>query len=278
MTVVEPVRCSIVSGSICLAVAIDPLVQLVNERLDSLVEVLSRPRRKRPRDPEVRSLLATIYTQLSMARDSVLEIEAARQRLRQALAEADPKKLGLDAALQLNARLRELLIEFGDDPYLLSCYEEEVAFGKRPNEPVGSISWHSLYADKAPAAVNVQLQGADPIPNQRTALRNRLLALHRARWHFYGLDRGRASVKGRYMAYLAGLLLLLGIGLCAGIIISDKHHIWPQVLFVAFAGAIGSSISGAFKLRDQITTIGQLRAFAPALLAQPLIGAVAGLT
>jgi hypothetical protein len=250
---------------------------VVDQRLGELLRLLSQGRWKPPFDPELRSLLAQIYTHLSIVRDCLMQDPVARQRVQQLLATVEPETLGLNAALQLSARLKELLIEFGDDDYLLSSYEEEVAFGRRPNEPVGSISWHSLYGEDVPAGVTAAYEGADMTVAQRASLRSRLLALQRTRWHFYELDRGRASVKGRYMAFLAGLLLVVGAGLIAGIIVSDSDHIWPQVLFTAFAGAVGSSISGAFKLRDQIATIGQLRAFAPALLAQPLVGAAAGL-
>lgn len=249
----------------------------LDAQLTSLAEILSRPPWKQPRDVELRSLLGTLFLQVSIARDLGVAKQGVRDPILDAIRGVKVAELGLDAALRLTARLKDLLIKFGDDLYLLSCYEEEVAFSRRPHEPVGSISWTSLYGDGTPAAVRQLSQGQEVKCEQRKALRDRLLALNRARWHFYDLDRARAGVKGRYMLYLAVVLVILIVGFSIGINVAAPHHIWSQILLAALAGAIGSSLSGAFKLRDEVSTIGQLRGFGPAIAVQPLVGATVGL-
>lgn len=74
--------------------------------------------------------------------------------------------------------MKELSIEFADGRYLLAASEEEMALGQRAHEPIGSISWHSLYGDDIPKAVTDYYAGARPPTADRKGLRARLLALH----------------------------------------------------------------------------------------------------
>lgn len=50
-----------------------------------------------------------------------------------------------------------------------------------------------------------------------------------------------------------------------------------RTILASFAGALGGSVSGAYRLRDQIEGLNEMRAFKPALWVQPLVGAAAGL-
>jgi hypothetical protein len=82
-------------------------------------------------------------------------------------------------------------------------------------------------------------------------------------------------MKARHLWLLSPVLLVLigafatSIGLAGG----D----WRVILLAALAGGVGAGLSGAFKLRDQVRNINDLRALRPALVVQPLLGAAAGL-
>ena len=62
----------------------------------------------------------------------------------------------------------------------------------------------------------------------------------------------------------------------AAIAFADDTTAW-QVVVAGLAGALGSVLSGFFKLRDKLSKLRELRSFDGAVLAQPLVGATAGL-
>jgi hypothetical protein len=254
----------------------DEFDKAVTPWLDGLMARINRPAWRWPYDPELRWLLLSLYETVARARDVGLTDEAARQPILQSLQALQPDKLRLEATLELGNRLREILMTYGDAAYLLSAFEEDDAYAKGPNTPAGAVSWKSLYGDSLPAAVVKLREDSAPSDQELDSFRVRLQALQRTSWHFYELERSRSSVKSKYMLLLAAILLLSIGGLCAGMDLATNGVGW-QILLAAFAGGIGSLVSGAFKLRDQVATVAQLRAFAPAILVQPLVGATAGL-
>lgn len=48
-----------------------------------------------------------------------------------------------------------------------------------------------------------------------------------------------------------------------------------RTMLAALAGALGATLSGGLRLRDQLENLNELRAFAPAAAVQPLLGATA---
>jgi hypothetical protein len=56
-----------------------------------------------------------------------------------------------------------------------------------------------------------------------------------------------------------------------------QGDLWKPIVLAADAGALGATLSGVFRVRDQLRRLDELRAFHPAMYVQPLIGACAGL-
>jgi hypothetical protein len=71
------------------------------------------------------------------------------------------------------------------------------------------------------------------------------------------------------------LVLTAGFGLSA-VIVAAGPQFWRQVLFATAAGALGSTLGGALKLRD-LFEMDDVRRFSHAIALQPIIGAAAGL-
>jgi hypothetical protein len=106
--------------------------------------------------------------------------------------------------------------------------------------------------------------------------RHRLAALRWARSDHYRRHRARQRMKKRYLwwigAVLAVLLLPMGFFLRR-----DQGVVLDDVLLTAFAGAVGATVSGTYKLRDELVRGSELREFSPAIVVQPLLGAAAAL-
>ncbi len=70
--------------------------------------------------------------------------------------------------------------------------------------------------------------------------------------------------------------LVVGVAATVAVLHSGGGGI-ARAILAALAGALGGTVSGAYRLRDQIENLNEVRAFKPALWVQPLIGAAAGL-
>ena len=90
--------------------------------------------------------------------------------------------------------------------------------------------------------------------------------------------RAKAALKDLYLKHLTLVLVpfLLGLGTIALVSTTGSHSVWRAFAVAALAGALGSTLSGVLRLRDQLLRMDELRAFKPAMLVQPLVGASAG--
>jgi hypothetical protein len=84
-------------------------------------------------------------------------------------------------------------------------------------------------------------------------------------------------VKAHFLARLAVALLVFLAGFAAAIGVAGSGNIWSEVSLAVFAGAIGASLSATIKIRDRVRRTLELRALAPLVVIQPVIGATAGL-
>jgi lipopolysaccharide export LptBFGC system permease protein LptF len=89
--------------------------------------------------------------------------------------------------------------------------------------------------------------------------------------------RARAALKYQYLTRLAPVLLVLLVGLGVAVNFATKGNFLETILLTACAGALGSTLSGVFKVRDQLVRLNELRGFWPAMRVQPIVGACAGL-
>jgi hypothetical protein len=248
--------------------------------IDKVLDLLSRSRTPWSGgvgDPEVRKHLDRISAAVRDA--SRLEEKGAFEqgggdRLR-ALLSIEPDSLrDLDAVLEVNERWDQLLIEVGDEDYIFPLLESEHA---RRDTGTPVVTWRTLYGAGQPKSLASYLKGEDVTEQDLAAARNRLAALYRTRLSWYLLYRARARMKGRILLWLAVALGIL-VGLFAlTIAIAESGSTWSDLLLAGVAGAVGATMSGTFKLRDQVAGLNALREFKAIAVVQPLLGAASAL-
>ena len=246
-----------------------------------LNDLLSQPSRVPWRgvwDPEVRKHVNRICIAIDNAERlheaGVFKKHRAEQRLR-ALLGVEPDLLrDLDVALEVNERWDQLLIEVGDVDFIFSLLESEHARG---DTGTTVLTWRTLYGADEPESLTQYLNGEDVSEKGLAAARHGLAALSRTRLNQYLLYRARAKMKGRVLLWLAMALAVL-VGLFAlTIAIAESGSTWSDLLLAGVAGAVGATMSGTFKLRDQIVSLNALREFKAIAVVQPLLGAAAAL-
>jgi hypothetical protein len=257
------------------------LDEAVNRRIRELQRAFSRRRLGIlwRLDPELRHILARILRAVEDAlqlRDARKLDESAQQAIARILLDAEDLRT-VDAAAEVVDAFDQILIAHGDDTYLycLLSYEswEERRRAKRQAAP--TVGWSELF----PKAELSGLLSARPPWNeaQRADARRKLRGLARARSDAYRLQRARIRTRNLYLLSLAPILAALVGGLAFAIEWSSDDPVWESIGLAAVAGAVGSTLSGVYKLRDHIRRIGELRAFRASMIVQPLVGAAAGL-
>ena len=241
----------------------------------TLRQPAQKPWERGRRDPELRKLLGRIYAAIVQAQrlyQAERFDETQKARLRALLA-LNISELDLDAALEVTDRWDQLLIEVGDDAYLFTLLEVEYA---RVAAGTTAVTWKTLY--ECPLESSKTFRAGGRIGDQELEeARRRLAALYRSRLVLYALYRARLLLKRRFLLMLAPALLLLVVILGVTIVLTEPESGWDEMLLAGAAGAVGATVSGAYKLRDQIDHINALREFEPVVAVQPLLGAAAGL-
>ena len=247
----------------------------------SLSDLLAKPSRMPWRgvwDPEVRKHVNRISLAVDDAErlhgQQAFEPQGAEERLR-ALLEIRPESLAnLDVALEVNERWDQLLIEHGDVDFIFSLLMSEHARG---DTGTTVVTWRTLYGADEPKSLTKYLKGEDVSDQELAAARHGLAALFHTRLNQYLLLRARAKMKGRILLWLAVALGVL-VGLFALMIaFAESGSTWSDLLLAGVAGGVGATMSGTFKLRDQIASLNALREFKAIAVVQPLLGAAAAL-
>jgi hypothetical protein len=263
----------------------DEFARLAAQRADQILALLRKPAlgrslrfwEPRPSDPELRKLLSGIHAAIRDAERLTVESpetfdDAARTRAA-TLLRVDPRRLGVDAALELVDGWDQLLIEHGDERYVRDLLVLELA---RDRVDTTATTWTDVFEDAPAAEEQKLLASGTPLDEARLLqARNQLTGLYRARFTLYALTRARLALKAHHLWLLAPVLLVLVISFA--IVLDAAGGDRDTIILAAMAGGVGATLAGTFKLRDQISTINALRAFSPAIVVQPLIGAVAGL-
>lgn len=235
-------------------------------------------RRERPAGPELKQALGFIHAELEQTRRLLalppdplsLRSSAIRDELR-SLLRGDVECLSIDGAWELCGALKRINLYLGDASYVGTQLRYEL------HRPAGDRhGWTRL----SPAAElrrlvrrydNETVTGAD---HRRTV--NLLNNLYLLRAEAGRNGRARAALKCHYLHCLAPLLLVLvaALGVSYG---STGASPGRLVVLTAAAGALGSTLSGVFRVRDHLARLDELRNFWPTMRVQPLTGACAGL-
>ena len=245
------------------------LALLFEERCDEVVDLLSRRwwSWRRPWNAERRSNLAYILAELGEARrlEAALRLpEGTRMHLRTLLRHRIGT-LTFDGTLEVRDELRKALIPIGDDRYLGALLEAE-----RARQAVYDATGRSS------ALLWSELHGMDAGLDEDPAAR--LLAFSEARREQYRADRQGVQVRQHVLLSLTPVLALLagGLAIASGLLI-DRAEAGRIVLLVVCAGGLGALLGSVRPLREELAAGADLRAYLPAMLAEPLLGAVAGL-
>lgn len=230
-------------------------------------------------DPELRKVLAAIRTHLSETRRLLAPAQArstprnaAAERELTAIVQHDPTALAIDSAWELAGALKRLNVQLGDEVFLASRLEFE--------QGRADAQWHGwnahFDADELRELVDAFRSGR-PTQSERAQAVDRLTFLYLMREEAGRDRRARADLKRQYLTRLAPLLLLLFVGLGVAVNYATKGTFLETILLTACAGALGSTLSGVFKVRDHLVGLDELRGFWPAMRVQPIVGACAGL-
>jgi len=247
-----------------------------------------------PHDPEVRANLGVLGTAIAEIHRIVVDRPsptlqqseyAGRQVMRThttdlirselLTGEGRLQTLGVAAVRQLVRDLDEMLIEYGDDTHLFTLVKEECL--RSGSETAPAITWVDAFPDEPLTDLQAFFDGRTVSPEQNRAMRRHLLALHKAQWDVYNQKRARAELKSKFLAQLTAVMTLILLGFAAAIGFSGSGNIWVNVALAASAGAVGASLSAAFKMRDTVRSSLQARSVGPIALMQPIVGAIAGL-
>lgn len=235
--------------------------------------------RRVPRNPEQRRSLERLYTATSettrLEREGTMDADGASRRALFALLDFEPPN-SPDALGQLLEEVDQLLIAVGDAQYVCSLLQVEYVRDQTEQSPE-IVTWSMLYRTK-PIQASVDFAAGQPVSVEAMAeARHKLSALYRARQFHYALARARVGMRAMRLLWLAPVMALLVIALIILVDVVAADLSWRVGLLVALAGALGASLSGAYKLRDQIPRLITLRTFWYAFALQLALGAVAGL-
>jgi hypothetical protein len=231
-------------------------------------------------DAELRKSLGVIQSHLSETR-RLLAVAKAAAPLRDAsalreltsLVQRNVPKLDIDSAWDLAGALKRLNLRLADCEFVTSRLEYE-------QRRASARQWHgwNSHFDAGELAALLKVFGlrtATLADHARAVDRLTFLYLQREE---AGRDRrARAALKRRYLTLLTPVMLFLLAGFTLAVNVATGGSIWETLLLALCAGALGSTVSGIFKVRDQLVRLDELRSFGPAMRVQPLIGACAGL-
>jgi hypothetical protein len=271
---------------------VDPnaLLALASERQTEIRDVLSRSvwHLHRPRDAELRKILGRLFICLDDARRLAVDNERLTQSAAAALEDLLSRSvdgLNVDSAAELIDSVDRVLIEIGDKTFITDFVVLE-AYRDRAKDEMEApfLTWSALFervprplVETDPAAGKAELEQQACDDELLETWRAQLSALRRSRSTEYRLHRARLGMKAHSLLFMIPVLLALDAGLAVLVVATEGSDIWRETLLVMFAGGLGGAVSGAYKLRDQVVRIGDVRALRPALFVQPLLGATAGL-
>jgi hypothetical protein len=178
---------------------------------------------------------------------------------------------GLDHAWFVADSLKQLLLLLGDDAYIGMLLEQELVRSKNNKR----LSWNRyLNSDELDELCKSYRRG-DVTDSQRIRALESLSFLFDKRRDDGAHYRARVSMKGAAFWRAAALIgpLVIAVGVTTAV---AGDVTVGSVALTAAAGALGSTLSGALKMRELIT-INDIRALYGWSFLQPLVGAAAGL-
>lgn len=221
---------------------------------------------------EVRRLLRSTGSELAEEGAATLEalLTDARDR--------GPFKT-VDAARQFSFELREAIPLLGNGEYLRVLLDEKMQERFEEKFGEGRLKEAKKQLKKLSPA------GADdgdrtlgdvisPDATRRIALE--LRAIERGRANNRRKRHTRTAMRSALLVWMWLILLPLTVSAAVILALAETTTAW-SIAVATTMGALGSVLSGFFKLRDELGHLREFRAFSAGVVTQPLVGAVAGL-
>jgi hypothetical protein len=213
----------------------------------------------------------------------------AHEILQQMLTKPSSLYSSLDEAHQRNHELNQLLPLIASDGYLYATLESESK--KVERDPEHRILITDLIdqqeirevLNRQRRRLRVATNEREPTPESKAQDRGRaeqfLAKLYEARDERWRYERALARLRRRCMLFYAvGIgILLASLGSVINSTNGQLEQLRDQLLTVALAGALGSTLAALVKLRDAVVRLNDLLAIAWVMGAQALIGASFGL-
>lgn len=261
----------------------DKLDARLDKRATAILELLSEPARRPSRwflrDPELRKNLDRFQTAIRdvqrLRRTGLLTKDHEDALVALLLSDKEPEAYSADSLGLLLESVDQLVVEAGDAKLVSSLLEIEYA--RDASEGGGDIpTWSTLFAERLTASQDFA-EGKSLSETELDQARRRLSMLLRARHSVYALRRARSTAKAARLLWLTPALMALVVALIVLAAWVAEDAGWGEALLVAVAGAVGATLAAAFKLRDTLPRLGDLRTFWYTFPLQIPLGAVAGL-
>jgi len=227
--------------------------------------------------------------------------KAVEQQMQNVLNEnyRDLSSMNIQAAWEYAATLERFLLLLGDDEYLLTRLVNE-----EQREKKAKLGSWSEYLDPERLSELLGAFKISPVTKEaRARAVENLCYLYAERSRYMRHQRAREDLKADYLNRLTFILTILLLLLLQSIYLSAQtntgglsksigeflwsllslnsridlqHQVIRNALVAAATGALGSTLSGFYRLRDEQGSITALRSFRSAMWAQPFVGAVIG--
>lgn len=249
----------------------------------TLDELLSAARwRRHTRNPELKKALGYVQATVGEIRrllalqpdELTLCTPEVKVRLRDIL-DQPVESLRIDSTWELYSELKGMLPALGNADYVASQLDHEAERGK------DALRWHAWtrhFSAEELQRLRDNYEQPEPNPRLHRQAATKLSFLYARRAEAGRERRAKAAQKCRYLNVLAPVLLALQAGLVLAINeVAGETGIWKQIIVAGTAGALGATLAGTMKIRDDLRELDDLRSFWPAMRVQPLVGATAGL-
>jgi hypothetical protein len=178
----------------------------------------------------------------------------------------------IEAARQFRFELRAALPLFADRAYLRAALDSKML--ERFEKKFGCVRLEEVKRQLASDAPIIVEEECVDDATRRIALE--LREIQRGRASRRRKSHARMAMRSALLLKMLAILLPLTVATATVLALAAPTTGW-SVAIAAILGSLGSVLSGFFKLRDDLDHLNEFRSFNAALLAQPLVGAAAGL-
>jgi hypothetical protein len=230
-----------------------------------------------PQDEAARKEPERIFAAL----EDLIELEAARPspRRRAQIERAiafDPEKLDRYTTREMIFALREILVRDGPPEIIYGMSADEQRWTKKTTS---WLTWDQLFGAIVAPGQKDYLAGESPSEQDVNATRNLLMTLLRARLDDIEVHESRQAKRRRNLRVLSVVLdvVLMVLAFVVGYSIDSVGSTPAGLALAVVAGALGATLAGTLKARDNLARVADIESFRDGLPSQILVGAAAGL-